>query len=112
MDIQKIAQVCHEANRALCAVIGDNSQLPWADAPEWQRSSAVDQVKWFLANPHAPDSAVHDSWMAAKLADGWAHGPAKDADLKTHPCLVPFDQLPLEQQAKDKLFKAVVTALV
>jgi len=27
-----IAKVCHEANRAYCESIGDNSQLSWEDA--------------------------------------------------------------------------------
>ena len=30
---------------------------------------------------------------------------------KTHPCMVPFDQLPEWQQKKDKLFLAIVRAL-
>ncbi|XUM24954.1 RyR domain-containing protein [Bradyrhizobium oligotrophicum S58] len=49
--------------------------------------------------------------MADKLRAGWVHGEVKDADAKTHPCIVPFDQLPRVQQAKDKLFRAVVAAL-
>ncbi len=49
--------------------------------------------------------------MADKIKDGWTHGEVKDADAKTHPCLVPFQQLPAHQQKKDKLFKAIVNAL-
>lgn len=111
MNIQKIATICHETNRAYCAAIGDNSQKPWTEAEEWQRESAVKGVKYALANLDAPDSAQHDAWMADKVADGWIHGDIKDATVKTHPCIVPFDQLPLEQQAKDALFRAVVNAL-
>jgi hypothetical protein len=35
----------------------------------------------------------------------------KDAELKTHPCLVPFEELPKFQQQKDRLFRAIVKAL-
>jgi hypothetical protein len=49
--------------------------------------------------------------MAEKLAAGWEYGPVKDAEAKRHPCLVPFNQLPREQQAKDYIFRAVVHAL-
>jgi hypothetical protein len=45
------------------------------------------------------------------IKDGWVYGEVKDAEKKTHPCLVPFDQLPLFQQKKDKLFCAIVDAL-
>jgi hypothetical protein len=106
-----IAMVCHETNRAYCRTIGDNSQPDWADAPEWQTASAVKGVAFHLANPDATASASHESWLKEKQETGWKYGPKKDPEAKEHPCFVPFDKLPLEQQAKDKLFKAIVDAL-
>lgn len=108
---EQIARVCHEANRGYCQAIGDNSQAAWDDSPEWQRDSAVKGVEFNLANPDAPASASHDSWLAVKEADGWKYGPVKDAEKKEHPCYVPYDQLPKDQQRKDAVFKAVVAAL-
>jgi RyR domain len=109
--LDSIAQVCHEANRAYCRTIGDDSQLPWNDAPEWQRTSAVNGVKFSLANPDAPASASHDSWMAEKQAAGWKYGPVKDVERKEHPCFLPFAELPADQRRKDVLFQAIVRAL-
>lgn len=111
INVEDIARVCHEANRAYCAALGDRSQAPWEEAPQWQRDSAVKGVVHRLDNPSAPASASHESWMAEKLATGWKHGPVKDAEKKEHPCLVLFEELPPEQQAKDRLFVAIVTAL-
>lgn len=111
MTDELIAKTCHEANRALCLAFGDHSQLAWEHAPEWQRESAVSGVKFCIANPDAPPSANHDSWMAEKIAAGWICGAVKDADAKTHPCIVPYDQLPPDQKAKDYVFKAIVGAL-
>lgn len=108
---KEIAEVCHEANRAYCHMSGDTSQLPWAMAPEWQRESAIKGVEFRLDNPTAPTSAQHESWLAAKVADGWTFGEVKDATAKTHPCMVPYDQLPPVQQRKDALFAAIVQAL-
>lgn len=105
-----IAAVCHEANRAWCEFQGDTSQVPWNEAPEWQRQSAIAGVQFVMANPDAGDSASHDSWSRQKVAEGWVFGGAKDAEAKTHPCLVPFDQLPPEQQFKDRLFRTIVLA--
>lgn len=103
-----IAKLCHEVNRAYCTSIGDDSQVAWDDAPTWQRESAFKGVAFALANLDAPDSAQHDAWTADKVVDGWVYGEVKDAEAKTHPCLVPFDQLSAKQQAKDTLFRAVV----
>lgn len=111
-DVNHIAQVCHEANRAWCEANGDLSQRGWNFAEQWQRDSATAGVRFALANPDAADSAQHDAWMADKVKDGWVFGEVKDATARTHPCIVPFDQLPPFQQAKDKLFRAVVKALI
>ena len=111
LSVRDVAAVCHEANRALCNALGDSSQPTWETAPEWQQESAVKGVEFCLANPEAPPSANHECWLDQKLADGWVYGPVKDAEAKTHPCIVPYDELPREQQAKDHLFKAVVAAL-
>lgn len=111
MKVEDIARVCHEANRGLCETHGDRSQVPWDDAPQWQRESCVNGVEFVLANPDAGDAAQHDNWSVQKFADGWVYGPTKDPERKTHPCLVPFSDLPPEQQAKDRLFRAIVIAL-
>lgn len=111
IDVVDIARVCHEANRSLCDGLGDISQVSWDEAPDWQRDSAVNGVRFNLENPDAPASASHDSWLAEKEATGWKYGPVKDAEKKEHPCFVPYQQLPIEQQAKDHLFKAVCGAL-
>jgi len=111
MNEESKAKVCHEANRAYCQTIGDNSQLPWEQAEEWHRASAIKGVEYAIANPDAPASAQHDAWLADKLADGWKYGPEKKPEIKEHPWCVPYDQLPVEQQKKDALLKAIVAAL-
>jgi len=111
MNAEQIAKVCHEVNRAYCQALGDNSQPAWEDAPDWQKDSAMMGVRLHANNPDAGPQASHESWMAQKLADGWEYGPTKDPEAKQHPCIVPFDALPKEQQAKDFIFRAVVHAL-
>jgi hypothetical protein len=112
--LKHIAETCHEANRAYCRTIGDDSQPTWDDAPEWQRESAMNGVRFHVQNPEAGDSASHDNWMKEKVDAGWVYGPEKlpDATPPTHHCIVPFEQLPPEQQAKDRLFRAIVHALI
>ena len=111
VDILRIARACHEANRALCASFGDHSQLPWDQAEQWQRDSAIAGVKFRLENPDAGDDCQHSAWMKDKIDNGWKYGPVKDAERKEHPCIVPFEQLPSEQKAKDAIFSAIVNAL-
>lgn len=106
-----IAVVCHEANKAWCETNGDLTQKKWEEAEQWQRDSAIAGVKFRVLNPDAKHDAQHNAWMQDKINDGWVYGDVKDAEKKTHPCIVPFDRLPDFQQKKDALFCAIVDAL-
>lgn len=106
-----IAQVAHEINKAFCESIGDRSQPSWAEAPDWQKSSAINGVKFHLDNPEALPSASHENWLKQKEEEGWKYGPIKNPETKEHPCFVPYDQLPVEQRSKDYLFKQVIHSL-
>lgn len=111
MKKNDIARVAHEINRAFCQSIGDFSQPDWNDAPEWQKSSALNGVQMHLDNPEASPSDSHDSWLKEKTEAGWTFGGTKDPVKKTHPCIIPYSQLPVEQQSKDFIFRAVVHSL-
>lgn len=106
-----IAKVCHQANKAWCESNGDHSQKDWNEAENWQRTSAIAGVVFILSNPDAGHDATHNNWMRDKVADGWVYGIVKDAEKKTHPCIVPFTELPKHQQQKDALFNSIVRAL-
>lgn len=100
------ARMCHEVNRAYCQFNGDDSQPPWETAPDWQRLSAIGGVVALAKNPTITPAQCHALWMAEKLQQGWVLGP-KSVEHKTHPCLLPYDQLSREHQIKDVLFGAI-----
>lgn len=106
MAIMTMAAACHELNRQYCIALGDDSQADWSKAPQWQRDSAIAGVKFHLDNHDASPSASHESWMKQKTSEGWVYGEVKDEVKKTHPCYVPYDELPVEQKAKDYIFKS------
>ena len=111
MHAIKIAKVVHESNRALCEVLRDHSQPSFRDIPDWQLASCLDGIRHRQENPESKPHDSHINWMATKIAEGWVWGPLKDVNAKRHPCLVPYHDLPVAQQAKDKLFIAIVDAL-
>lgn len=106
-----MARMCHQANKAWCEANGDTTQKNWDEAEEWQRESAIKGVQYRLDNPNAGEDSQHNAWMNDKIADGWVYGEVKDAEKKTHPCIVPFEQLPEFQKKKDIIFCAMVDAL-
>lgn len=110
--VEKTARMCHEANRVYCEIIGDDPQPRWEEAPEWQKRSAREGVVYHMKTPHASPEQSHNKWMALKLREGWRYGPKKDAELRVHPCLLPYSELPEEQRTKDLLFTAIVATMV
>lgn len=112
LKIELIAEIVHEANAAYCRSIGDNSQPTWAAAPDWQKESAIDGVESILSGDVWSPEDSHDNWLALKEVEGWTYGAVKDTTLKTHPCMLPYNKLPGEQKVKDKIFFALVKALM
>ena len=106
--LENAAILAHEANRGYCEALGDTSQMHWEDTPEPIQNSAKDGVRQIIADPNTTPEQSHDNWCKTKVADGWVHGEVKDLDKKTHPCLVPYAELPAAQRAKDAIFGAVV----
>lgn len=110
--VEKIARVAHEANRGYCQSIGDYSQLPWDEVFVWQRESTIVGVTSLMGDPDQDPAKMHESWMRHKQADGWVYGPVKKGDVKQHPCLVPYSELPQEQKTKDYIFRSVVLGML
>jgi hypothetical protein len=108
--IEAAARAAHEANRAYCLALGDTSQAPWEDAPDWERNSAIEGVKGIRSGNTPRES--HGCWLAEKERTGWKYGPVKDPEKKEHPCFVPYDALPEDQKAKDLVFVSVVRAVL
>jgi len=103
-----IAMICHSINAAYCQSLGDDSQVAWDDTPETHKRSLIAGVEMHLANPQATPEQSHESWYQQKEAEGWTYGEFKDLEKKEHPCFLPYEELPLEQKAKDYLFRSTV----
>lgn len=86
--------------------------MPWDEAPEWQKSSAINGVMKIYNNPATTPEESHANWLLDKAREGWKHGPVKDVDKKEHPCFLPYEKLPPEQCRKDAIFGDVVRSVL
>ena len=110
-SLDPIARVIHAAIRTWSTAHGQPDMPDWDMAPQWMKESTFASIKFVLENPDADAGAQHVQWMEQRRAQGWTYGPVRDEALKTHPMLVPFDQLPVMEQKKDDLVSAIVRAL-
>lgn len=45
---------------------------------------------------------VHEMWAESRMKEGWIYGPQRDDAKKTHPCLIPYGELPESEKAYDR----------
>ena len=110
MTIEQIGELVHEINRIYCNSIGDTSQVPWSEAPAWQRESVMIGLRGVAAG-NTPEQS-HELWLETKRADGWVYGECKDPEAKTHPCMIPYVALPEAQRVKDDFFVTAARLLM
>ena len=56
---------------------------------------------------------AHDVWAKKRMEDGWQHGPARNDQIKAHPSLVPYDELPDSEKDYDRVMvEQVIKAAV
>lgn len=45
---------------------------------------------------------VHEVWAQSRMSQGWTYGEQRNDTLKTHPCLIPYEDLPEVEKAYDR----------
>lgn len=45
---------------------------------------------------------VHEVWAETRIQQGWTYGEQRNDELKTHPCLIPYEELPEEEKEYDR----------
>lgn len=45
---------------------------------------------------------VHEVWAETRIKQGWTYGEQRNDELKTHPCLVSYEELSEEEKEYDR----------
>jgi hypothetical protein len=82
---------------------------PWHKRDEKFKRQFLDIIEKYCALEVLPTpKEAHDSWWQSYIDMGWVYGKVRDAERKTHPDMVPFEDLGHEEQIKDAVFLALV----
>jgi hypothetical protein len=109
MNTKEICKVVDAANRMLCSILGEQVSFEYDTWSEQTKTNMAKSVATAITGGSPEDS--HNAWMKSRLEEGWVYGKVKDVATKTSPCLVPYDELPIEQKVKDDLFINICKAL-
>lgn len=82
-----------------------NPLKPWSEASEGAKTGYRSAVKLVIEEGYTSQQ-LHEKWMADKTEAGWEFGEEKDEELKTHPNLVEYENLPESERVKDTIFRA------
>lgn len=115
ITITQLARVIHEANRAYQSALGQPVDPDWDTCGQsendiWRQESTINSVKDLLAG-NVDFEEQHNRWLQERFAGGWVIGPVKDPVAKTSPALVPWDQVPDTEKAKNVLRLGIFNAL-
>lgn len=100
VEWNELSEEFKESNRAQARSIGEKLNVVGLafDAGE----SSVPTVEEFDAETVLLLAEnEHIRWMQEKLANGWVYASVRDNGKKHHPGLVPYEELPPEEQQKD-----------
>jgi hypothetical protein len=100
------AIACHAVNNTYRLHLGEKVKPAWEDLDEEMKKSVLDGVHHVL-DGHSPRDS-HINWMKFKESHGWQYGEVEDPIAKTHPCMVLYDNLPIEHRMKDEIFCSVI----
>lgn len=80
----------------------------WSDREEPFRAQFLPVIERQMGDDRlsSPED-LHDSWTEAYRAMGWHYGKVYDPKLKTHPDMVPYDELGQLERDKDAVFVAL-----
>ena len=45
---------------------------------------------------------VHEVWAQSRMEQGWTYGEERSDELKQHPCLIPYEELPEVEKDYDR----------
>ncbi|MFE9742909.1 RyR domain-containing protein [Streptomyces sp. NPDC006477] len=110
VTVQQIAQVCHEANRGWQGARSERYiAQEWTATLLESRETTIQGVRSVLAGKSAEE--CHEEWVESYRLYGWRYGETKDEFQKTHPCMVPYNQLPDFVRMKNSIFAGIVKAM-
>lgn len=110
-DILLLAELVHETNRAY---IIDSAYVyvpdGWRQLSDEERDELIDTVKKITSNPTIEAWEVHESWLRRRCHSGWTEGETHNKDLRTHPWLRSYEELPASVRCVSHLSVAQVRA--
>ena len=108
LSAMQIAKMIHSVTCQIPRMDG-SLVLSWDDLSESEKTLAEKAVLDLYSNPPRSAEENHELWMELKIKDGWTLGKY-DYEIKKHPCLIHFNDLPDSEICKDIVWEYLISA--
>lgn len=108
--LDQISEFIYEATR----IEAEWSKRPivpekWQERDDKFRNQFIDIINKYMYMDKLPTpEEAHESWVQSYYKMGWKYGNIRNTEKKTHPDLIPFEQLPQAEKDKDAIFLSFV----
>lgn len=110
-NITAFTQIAYKLEQTYHQAITGNQKPNWQDLSAEDRKHITDRAIFYLTDPNAVVSSLHEGWVHAKYKDGWTYGEKFSEEKKQHPLLISYAALPLTRKVSDTLFMQTIQTL-
>jgi hypothetical protein len=110
-NITAFAQIAYKLDQAYQVAISGESRPNWHELKPEDRKNITDRAIYYLTDPNAVVSSLHERWAHTKYSEGWSYAPQFSEEKKHHPMLVSYADLPLSRRVGDTLFMQTIQTL-
>jgi len=81
---------------------------PWDEREQDFKNQFLEVIERQCGPDRCMDARqLHEDWVVAYRKNRWVYGPVRDREKRTHPDMVPFDELGQLERDKDFVFVAL-----
>lgn len=96
---------CHTNNNLIRFLNNqiDDPIMPVLSSKE-RKEGMISAMERIVFREVSTPQEMHKIWEDFMKNDGWSYAKEKSHTNKTHPCMVPYDELPEFEKLKDQIF--------
>jgi len=103
LSVAQTARAFHQTLQSLRGSWGTGELDDWEDTSEHNREMGCKFIREVMKNPQITAEAHHDKWVAEMAMRGYRNGDVRDHNAKTHPFMVPWEDLEHEDRVEAML---------
>jgi hypothetical protein len=109
---EQIAKATHDIVRAFQKGSQQTFSPIWENTNDEEKQDMICNVFLVRGDPYITPKEIHAEWLKKKKEDGWVYAGNKITRLKRHPCLLNWNMIGREEQAKYFIISTIIKSIL